>query len=284
MVYWFLLAALPVLSCGQSICQKQYHARTEPPNVILFAALTTLFALAFFLISSGLQLTFELRLLPFSLAFGLSYAMAWVGSVLALRYGSLALSYLIISFSLVFPTAYGLLILGEKLRVTAVAGFMLLLSALVLIRKRKEKEARFSWKWMLCVISALTGNGICAVVSNMLKRSLGNDYTHEYMILALSFALLLLTAVSLARPGHLRSDFRTALPYASVNGTLNGMNNLFLLMLIGNIPNTILYPTHAALNMLGTFLVAYLGYRERFSRWQYVGYALGAASVILLHI
>ncbi len=284
MVYWLLLAALPVMSCSQSICQKQYFARTKTPSVLLFAAVTTLFALAFFTVSSGLRLTFVPELLPYSLAFGVSYALAWVGSVLALRYGSLALSFLIISFSLIFPTAYGLLILGEKLRPTGAAGFVLLILALFLIRKQPEKDARFSWKWILCVAAALCGNGICAVVSNMQKRLLGSDYTHEYMILALSAAFVLLMAAVLVKPGHLWADFKTALPFAALNGTFNGLNNLLLLMLIGNLPNTILYPTHSALNMLGTFLVAFLRYRERFSPWQYAGYALGAASVILLHI
>ena len=283
MPYVLLLLCLPVLNCGQSVAQKRYHARTESPDVVLFAAMTTLCALAFFLVSSGLRLTFDRRILPYALAFGVSYASAWVGTVLALRYGSLALTSLIVSFSLVFPTVYGL-VTGEALRALTVAGLALLCAALVLINGRSGRGERISPKWALCVGVAFLGNGICAVASAMQKRALGDGYSHEFMILALSAAFVLLVLAALAGRNRSKPDVRSALVCSAANGVCNGLMNLIILTLIGRLPNTVLYPTQSALNMLATFLLAFFGYGERFSRRQYVGYALGALCVVLLNL
>jgi len=77
---------------------------------------------------------------------------------------------------------------------------------------------------------------------------------------------------------------RACIPYAAVNGTFNAMSNLLMLLIIGNIPNTIFYPTNAALIMLSTFVLAYTVYHERFTRPQYIGYALGIVSIVLLNL
>lgn len=117
-------------------------------------------------------MNFDGRLIPYAMGFGLCYAAAWVGTVMAVRYGLMAISTLIISCALIFPAVYGFL-MGDP----------------------------------------LTATGI-----------------------------------------------------------------------IGHIPNTILYPTNAALSMIFTFLVSFFFYKERFSMPQYLGYGLGAAAIVLLNI
>ena len=284
MIPYLLLLCSPIVSCGQSIAQKQYNLRSRSPNVILFSALTTLCALAFFLVSSGLRLDFDSRVLPYSLAFAVSYAAAWVGTVLALRYGSLALSSLIVSFSLIFPTLYGVL-LGEAVSGRLAVGIALLLAALALVNlKRGEARQPLSWKWGVCVGAAFLGNGVCSVASNMQKRALGEAYAHEFMICALLAAFVLLMAAALFKSHGIRAELRNALPYAAANGVCNALLNLIILTLIGRLPNTVLYPTNSALNMVFTFLLAHFAYRERFSAAQYAGYALGVVSVALLNL
>ena len=89
---------------------------------------------------------------------------------------------------------------------------------------------------------------------------------------------------TLATSKNVVSDLKACLPYSAANGAANAILNFIMLTLIGRIPNTVLYPTNSALGMLFTFLLAYFGYKERFTKTQYIGYVLGAASIILLNL
>lgn len=283
MLYYLLLLCHPVVSCCQSIAQKQYTLREQSPNVLLFSALTSLIALCFFLLTSRFELLFDARLVPYALGFAVCYASAWVGTVFALRFGSMALSTLIVSCSLVFPTVYGL-IMGEHATPAVVIGIGLIFVAIVLVNMKFGQRQRLSLKWFLCVMMAFLGNGCCSIMQNMQKRTLGDSFTHEFMIIALSAAFVLLMLAACVTSRSVMRDLRICLPYASMNGVANALVNFIMLTLIGNIPNTVLYPSVSALGMLCTFLLSYIVYKERFSLPQYIGYALGAASIVLLNL
>ncbi len=283
MFYYLLMPLIPMISACQSISQKQYTLKNKSPNVILFSAITSLIAFFFFLITSGFDLNFDIRLVPYALGFAVCYASAWVGTVMALRYGLMALSSLIVSFSLVFPTVYGI-IHGEAVTPLVIIGLTLLGAAIVLINLKSGQKGRFSVKWLLCVAVAFVGNGFCSIMQNMQKRTLGDSYTHEFMLIALSAAFVLLMGYALLTSRNIVADLKGCLPYSTMNGVANALVNFLTLTLIGRIPNTVLYPTNSALGMLVTFLLAFFGYKERFTKMQYIGYVLGAASIVLLNL
>lgn len=283
MIYYLLLLLTPVVSTSQSIAQKQYTLKKKEPNVILFSAFTSLIALCFFLITSGFRLQFDARLVPYALGFAVCYAAAWVGTVLAVQYGLMAISNLIITCSLIFPTAYGIL-MGEAVTPRIIAGMAMLLISIVLVNLKFSQKGKFSFKWLMYVLVAFLGNGVCGVMQNMQKRALGDSYAHEFMIIALAAAFVLLMGYALMRSKNIGRQIRECLPYAMGNGVANAFTNFFMLLLIGNIPNTVLYPTNSALGMLCGFLLAFFGYKERFSIPQYIGYVLGVASIVLLNL
>lgn len=283
MIYYLLLLCIPLTGCVQNISQKQYNLKKQSPNVILFSAVTSLIALCFFLITSGFRLDFDVRLVPYALAFAVAYSAAWVGTVLAVRYGLMAISTLIISCSLIFPTVYGM-IMGEEVTANIIIGIALLFMALVLVNLKFTQKEKFSVKWLICVLVAFLGNGVCSISQNLQKRALGDSFSHEFMIIALAASVVLLTVYAAFTSKDLIGDFKACLPYSAANGVANAIGNFIMLTIIGNIPNTILYPTHSALGMIGTFLLAFFAYRERFSGVQYLGYALGMTSIILLNL
>lgn len=283
MIYYLLLMCLPFVNGIQSVSQKQYNLKNESPNVILFSAITSLIALCFFVLTSGFDLDFDVRLIPYSLVFAVSYASAWVGTVLAVRYGLMAISSLIVSFSLIFPTGYGIL-MGEAVTAKTIVGFALLVIAMVLVNLKFNQKGKFSVKWLVCVLVAFLGNGACSISQNMHKQVLGDGYKHEFMIIALAAAFILLMVYALFNSKNIGADFKAALPYSAANGVANALVNFLVLTLIGNIPNTILYPTNSALNMIFTFALAFIVYKERFSLPQYIGYGLGVVSIVLLNI
>lgn len=283
MIYYLLLLCLPVLNCVQSISQKQYNLKYEKTNVILFSAVTSVIALCFFLITSRFRLSLNGELIPYSLGFAVGYAAGWVGTVLAIRYGLMAISTLIVSCSLVFPTVYGV-VLGEPVTPLMLTGVALLLAAFVMVNLKFEEGSRFTWKWFACVMTAFFGNGLCAITQNMQKRALGDAYGDEFMILALAGASALLFVFACLTSRDVKGDFKRCLPFAAVNGVSNALINSLVLIIIGNIPNTVMYPTNAATCMIAAFLLSYFMYKERFSKIQYIGYALGIVSIVMLNI
>lgn len=283
MIYYILLVCLPFVSICQSIAQKQYTLKEKNPNVILFSAITAFIALCFFILTSGFNLTFDARLIPYSLVFAAGYCASWIGTVYAVRYGSMALTSLITSFSLILPTGYGIL-LGEEVTVKLLLGVLLLLTAIVLVNLKVSRKDKLSVKWLSYVALSFMGNGSCSIVQNIEKRALGEAFTHEFMIIGLAAAFVFLIAFACIKSGYVLRELKVCLPYGAGNGLSNAMVHFLMLTMIGNIPNTIMYPTGSALGMIVAFLLAYVVYKERFTKPQYAGYALGVLSIILLNI
>jgi len=282
-MYYLLLICSNVVGTIAKVIQKQYNLKVEKPNVLLFSAITSLMGLCFFVVTSGFQLEFDVRLIPYSLCYAVAYAVGWVGLVNAVRYELLAITWMIINSSLIFPTVYGLL-LGEIITPVVASGIALLFVSIVLVNVRMGDGGRFSKEWFFWTMLGFLGNGGCQLIQNMYKRALGESYNHEFMIIALAVAAALLMVFAYRSSSRFGRDFKKCAPFASVNGIANATTTLLMLIMIGNIPNTILYPTNSALGMVMTFLVAVFLYREKFSKVQYVGYTLGIVSAVLLNI
>ena len=96
----------------QNVFKKQYNIKVNGGE-FTFSLITSLFALAFFLVTTkGISFTFEI--VPYAFSFAVCYAIATVTMVLAVKIGSLALTSLFLSYSLIIPTLNGLIFLGEK--------------------------------------------------------------------------------------------------------------------------------------------------------------------------
>jgi len=287
--YYLLLLTMPVISCGQYMAQKQYNLKAKTPNAILFSAITAFIALLFFVFTSGFNLQFNLKLIPYSVSYALGYSAAYIATVLAVRYGSMAIASLILSFTLIFPTFYGVLVRGDRLGVIQIIGFVFLFSAMFLSKSHSTSTGKkVSPKWAICVLIAFIGNGVCSIASNMqvdfVAKPAGIDYKHEFMVIALLVSTVLLLICGLISSKNIKSDLICCTKYSSLNGICNAAVNLISLSLIGKIPNTVLYPTSSGLGMIVTFIMCFVIYHERFRKRQYLGYLFGVVSIILLNL
>ena len=280
---------MPVISCGQYAAQKQYNLKAQTPNAILFSAITAFMALLFFVFTSGFNLDFRLKLIPYSLAYAIGYSSAYIATVLAVRYGSMAIASLILSFTLIFPLIYGVVVRGDEIGVIQIIGLIFLFSAMFLSKSHSTADGnKVSSKWVICVIVAFAGNGLCSIASNMQVDFAAlpdkMDYKHEFMIIALGVSSLILFICGLISSKNVRRDLSDCTKYSSVNGLCNALVNLISLTLIGKIPNSVLYPTSSGLGMIVTFILCLAVYKERFRKSQYLGYGFGVISIILLNL
>lgn len=277
---YFLLVLVAVFLSLQQIIQKQYNIKEKSPDAFLFSALTSITATVFFAAASGFRLSFTAALLPYSAGFAIAYGAACVGLVLSLKYGSLAISSLVISYSLLIPAMYGVIFLKEPLSAFGYVGIFLLLISLFLLNAKKEKFD-FSWKWLVFIVIAFIGNGMCSTIQKMQQLKFDGSCKNEFMIIALIFAAVILFAAALAQGGGKRSlPFKYAVP----NGICNGVVNLLVMILTGLIPNAILFPSISAGGIALSCITAIFIFKEKLTKIQAIGYITGILSVVLLNL
>ena len=128
-------------SAIQSPLKKWYQAKSSR-GIFFFLAMMTFTAACVSGVGSLVEgVSYEIGVLPYSIACAVCYAVCMLFAYLALACGPLALTALIVSYSLILPTVYGLLFFDNPLYLSQVVGFAVLLVSLYLVNMAKEKEA-----------------------------------------------------------------------------------------------------------------------------------------------
>ena len=278
---YILLTIVVFMVAAQNIAEKQYNVKVQNGNAFLLAGLSSLVAMAFFVLCSGFRFSFEWGITGYSLAFAVSYALANLGIVLAIRHGSLGITMLIYSYSLIIPTFYGVIALNEPVTMFTILGLILLAVALFLLNFKNE-TIKVSLKWLGFMLMAFMGNGMCSTIQKIQQSAFNGGYKNEFMILALFVAGVFL--ILLSKTGQKGESPKKTMPYAACRGIANGIVNLLVMVLTGLIPNVILFPVISAGGIVLGFFAAVFVYKERLSLVQYIGYAVGVASVVILNL
>ena len=155
MIYALLVLCV-FTNAVQSTFIKLFQRRTSK-GTLTFGTMTAFAAMLFFVVSA-IGKPVEWGVLPYSVLFALTYAGSTVTLILALGCGSLAMSSLIISYSLLIPTVYGLLFWNESISVLQVFGIAALIVSLFLIREQTTEERKpVTVRWLILIgIAALT--------------------------------------------------------------------------------------------------------------------------------
>jgi len=253
----YLLLMLAIAFNGLiPVIGKQYNTKALHYNSYLYTSISNLFIAVFFLISSRFHLEIKYEYLPFSLAFAVANVLGSVGLVCATRTGSLSLTSLIMAYSLIIPTFYGIIFLEEPVGIMLLMGITILLISLFLINVKKDDEL-FSPIWLLFVSMAFMGNGGCSVIQKMEQLTFDGAYKNEFMFVAALCSMLLTLAIWLFDESQKKAELKEAAPFAVLNGIAVGALNLAIMFLTGLLPNAILFPSISAGGIVLAFLVVY---------------------------
>lgn len=77
---------------------------------------------------------------------------------------------------------------------------------------------------------------------------------------------------------------KTGSLYGFGAGILNGAKNFLTLVIYLYLPLSIVSPLKMGLSLVGSFAVAFLMYKEKYTKKQLLGVAIGAAAIIILTI
>lgn len=270
----------------QSVLRREYSKYSEDGE--LFNFLQSLVSLGVFAASGlmrGLDFPSSPEIYLYSLGFAISYITAITAALYALACGPFGTTSLIISYSTVLPTIYGLLFLGEPLRVTNALGIACFLISLWLTRSDRsdaDKNIKGGSKWLILVCAAFVGNGFCSIVQKAEQNALGSGYSDEFMICALMAVTLVLGVAAVFRKHQ--TICRKAVLYPLLCGAANGLTNLLVLTIIAFAAISVFFPMISAGQLLASLTFAAFLYREKLSRRMYPAAALGLASLVLLNI
>ena len=284
MVNILLLLTIVIFVSVQSVAKKAFNSKVSG-GALSFSAASCVAALLVFLITSGGKLNFSGEFLIYSVLFAVSYSVSVVTSMLALVVGPLSLTCLVTSFSLIVPTLYGIVALNEPVSTNLFIGLALLVVALVLINMEEKGEKKITMKWVFFVVLAFIGNGMCSTVQKMQQIELAGQYKSEFMIIALAISAIAMAVCALCteRKQMLPSLKRGFWMY-TVCGLANGIVNFLVVYLSTRMAASVMFPVISAGGIVLTFLISLFFYKEKLSKWQIIGSALGLVSVIFLNL
>ncbi len=268
-----------------SIFKQRYTDRCAGGTFFFNFAVALLAMLVFLAVNRDWN--YDLALLPYSAGFATAYVSTSVFTLLAFRCGSFGKTSLIVSFSLLLPTLYGLLFLGEELNAVKIVGLVLLVISLVLTNYEKD-DSRVTVRWIVFVILAFVGNGMCSTVQKMEQIAFPDGAGKDlFMIVALAISAGVMLAFTLLLPSE-----RAGIPQAMKKGWLlailggisTGLTNYLVTWLNPRIPASILFPVLSAGGIILSFLYSTLLLKERFGRRQTLGFAIGTVSIVLLNL
>ena len=294
MIYFLLV--LTVFFCSyQNILKKEFSKRCSG-GTYTFTGLCCLGALLVFLVINR-DFDVTLPLLLYSIGFSVAYAAASVCMVLAIRYGSLAKTSLIISYSLLIPTLYGIIFLDDPIDKVMIIGFALLVVSLFLTNYTpksatpEETEGSDTQRkksslvlWIIFLVISFVGNGMCSTIQKMEQDALGQVNLFMAIALAINTVFMFIMAFATEKKEIVQTTCKKTWWIAGICGIFNGLTNYLVLVLNNHLPPSVLFPVISAGGIVFVFLYSMIVYREKFKPMQIIGFVLGVGSIILLNL
>lgn len=267
----------------QSVLRKQYTVRTGGNGVYTYTVLSGIGTLIFFLVTSK-DLNFQPGILPYAVWFAASYILASIFGLKATAEGSLSLTSLIVNCALIIPTLYGLIFLKEPGSIFLYIGIAFLFVAMILVNKTSETMP-ITWKWLLYVTIAFAGNGMCSVSQKIQQDAFEGAGKNELMIIALGIVVVVNAALMIATDRkQLGVFFKSGWANGLLAGSANGVVNLFVMIMLGLMPASIVFPLISGGSIVLTYAVSRVFYKEKLSLRQTVGFLFGILSIVLLNL
>lgn len=280
---YLILAVITVAQSAGSVLAKLYDIKTDKRSAYVYGGCSAFFAAMFFFVASG-GVEFNPGFLGYSLGFGAAYATALVSTTLAFRFGSVALTTLVISLSLIIPTLYGIIFLNESVGAWLVVGLIMLILSLCLINMKKGSD-RINVKWAIFAGFASLGNGMCSTVQKMEQVAFSGAYKNEFMIAALLMVSVICFAAALVTERReIAYCIKKGVIYTIFYGICNGTLNLLVMVLGNMMPASLMFPLISAFGIIGSFAVGRLFFKEKLSKVQLLGLLAGIVSIIFFNL
>ena len=268
----------------QQVVTKSYGAKVIG-GTYSYSVGTMVFALLFFVLTSGGSFNFSFSIMGYSIAFAVATSVTIIFTLLAINEGPLALTSLMMQYSLLIPTLYGLIVLGEPISLFLIIGIVFLIISIVLINFDKKEERKINLKWVIYAILMFVGNGSCSMIQKMQQIKFDGGCKNEFMIVAYGMSIVILFVAMLCQERTTCvSDLKRGFLYYLIRGLGVGGVNFLVLVLANRMDASVMFPVISAGGIIATYLLSITIYKEKLSIFQNIGVVLGIISLVFLNI
>lgn len=249
-----------------------------------FTAMTVLLAAMIF--STGLKFLSRYTV-GLALLYGTITALSAFFGILALRYGPVSYTAVLSSSSMIIPALSGMIFWQESISGLQWIGILLmLLSFLFAVNRGGSEDQGRSKKWFLCCSAAALCSGLIGILQKVHQSSAYAAELNGFLVIAFAFSALVSSGRSLwhqrikGKPA--KTSFTSLLLFAGGSGLCSAACNRINLYLSGALPSIVFFPIVNGVGLLLSISAGIFLLKERFTRRQTLGMAIGATAVVLL--
>lgn len=282
------------------------YGKKDKIDSVLFTSLSALATLLFFLLYNRFTFVYDGRTTIIAIASALLYIVCIVSNVEAMKYGSVALTSMVASFSLLLPAAFGIVYWNEPVSSFFPIGIVLFCVSVVLSNigeksvdeetmafsknlnsKVGDEKKHNSILWAIFALVLFLSNGFSSILTIYHQKTGGEKYRGELMLISMHIVFAVNAAyVLFKRKKDITRYLKDAAIYGGSYGLLNAGIQLGVMILCTNgvISQSVFFPVISAGVLIVVFVVSRVLFKERFSKCQYIGVATGVASIVLLQM
>lgn len=266
----------------------KHYGKKYGAGGMVFNAVICLFSMLYFLITDKGGLQYPTMIILLGLINSTMYAIGFYTAYQAYRMGSFGLTRLLGSFGVIITIFYGIVFLKEPTTPYTYIALVLIFASVFLMRYQKEetgREVNISVKWVLMVVLTILSNAFIAILGRIQVGMFKGEYKNEYLMISLGGAAILLIVMGFVfEKDKLVSTIKNGFLYGMFAGMFNGITNFLTLVTYSYVPISISAPVKTGLGMVISFLVSVIIYKEKFSRRQLIGVAIGIVAVVLMNL
>ncbi len=285
MIFLFYFLIL-LSSATQSSTTKLYNKCSG--NSTVFNAIASASALVLFALTAALGFTFHFPTLLYGVLYGASLCLSMHTGYLSLCLGPMALTSMLVSFSVVIPLIFGVTVLDEKIGIFKGIALLLLVFAIVLTNASKLKKGERAEKgyarWLFFVFLTFTANGLCSVIQKQHQTLYPGAYNREFMLFAVLLCAIVFSTAALIRLRPRQILAVKGKGYGILSGVANGLRNFFTLVLAGMENASVLFPAISAGTILASLLCGKFIFKERLRLNHYLALGFGILAVVFLKL
>lgn len=287
MIY-FLYIFIVFFSAIQSASVKFYNRSNN--NALIFNAIKSIIACIslFFLCFSGFH--FHAQTLFYGCIYGLILSISMYSGYLALSFGPISITSMVVSFSVIIPLIYGIAFCGEILNTLKIIGLIFFSISIITTNINHYPETNNKYNhflWCIFIIITFICNGLCSVLQKMHQIQYPGKYCLEFTFFAMvSCTLIFLSSILIKLPYQKFSDKKnfTGKIFAGIAGLSMAIVNFFTIKLTGSESASLLFPAISAGAISTSLLFGIVIFKEKIRYNHIIALLFGISAIIFLKL
>ena len=278
-----LFSLVLVFTVSQSACTKLYHKSGE--SVIIFNAIKALFSFLPFLIFAFFGFSFHGATILYGAIYGVLLCVSMFTGYLALKSGPMALTSMLVSFSIVIPIVYGLCV-GETLNVFKIVGLCALVVAMVVVNlnKKSSEGKTLYFRWLIYVALTFCANGVLSIIQKIHQTAFPSLYVTEFTTVGMLVCAVFFCVLALIKfkPSQILKS--KGKKFGALAGVFSVVANFCTTFLVGMENASALFPAITAGTLVLNLVCGLVVFKEKLKINHYVAVVFGVCAVILLKL